>query len=732
MFSIFRWKVCVLVVFVYLSGLTGLRAQMRTPADLVNPFIGTAGTGHTFPGATVPFALVQLSPETGYAGWPYCSGYRYEDSTIMGFSHTHLSGTGAVDLGDLLLMPFTGSPEKDHFRSSFSHKEEVAAPGYYKVKLRDYNVQAQLTSTARAGFHQYRFAAKEGYVLVDLRHALMGDSGRLENHTISSGLEVVDATTLRGHTRTSGWAGDQHVYFYIRFEQPFVDYHWVSDSVKGKNQRIAFRFKGNKALQVQVKVGLSTVSIENAKLNLDTEIPGWDFNKVRDAAKNNWNEYLSAIAIKGRPDQQQIFYTALYHSLIAPNNIADVNGDYRGADNKVYQSKQHGYYSTFSLWDTYRALNSLFTMIAPDKVNAFIHTMVAHQEVAGFLPIWTLWGHENYCMIGNHSVPVIAEAYLKGIRDFDVEKAYRAMKTSLTVPHKNSDWEKYNRYGYLPADSIRVESVSTTLENTYDDWCMAQLAKALGKQEDYALFMKRAGYYRNVFDASTGLMRGRKSNGDWVTPFDAFKISHASTSGGDYTEANAWQYTWHVQHDVDGLIQLLGGRDAFIRKLDSLFSFDSKVVGDGATVDVTGLIGQYVQGNEPCHHVAYLYTLAGAPRKTQEKVRTITSTLYQNTPDGLSGNDDCGQMSAWYIFSAMGFYPVSPASGEYVIGAPQLDEAVIRLPGNKTFMIRARNHTPENRFVQQILLNGKPYHQPVITHATIMQGGVMEFVMGSQ
>ena len=707
-----------------------LYAQQNKVTPYVNPFIGTAGTGHTFPGATLPMGLVQLSPETGYAGWEYCSGYRYEDSAILGFSHTHLSGTGALDLGDILLMPFTGSPRRETYKSKFSHSKEQAAAGYYAVALKDNEVHAALTVTQHAGFHQYQYQGnKQANLLLDLRHGLVGKSpGRLEQHVVSSEMKIEDPHTITGYTRTKGWAGDKYVYFIIRLRQPIHSQTWLSDSTEKRNQRIVLSFPNLPARQQLVKVGISTVSVANARENLDAEIKDWNFETTKAAADQTWESYLSKIQVEGTAKQKTTFYTALYHSLIAPNNIADVNGQYRGADNQVYIASNKAYYSTLSLWDTYRALKPLYTILYPGKSNDIVASMLAHHQVAGFLPIWTLWGHENYCMIGNHAIPVIVDAYLKGIRNYDVSKAYEAIKISSTINHKNSRWDLYMKYGYLPSDSVRVEAVSTTLESGYDDWCVAQMAKALGKKADYELFSRRAAFYKNLFNPATGLMRGRTSTGAWVKPFDPLKISHASSAGGDYTEGNAWHYTWHVQQDVDGLIQLMGGKEAFIRKLDSLFAMDSRVYGDGATVDVSGLIGQYVQGNEPSHHVAYLYTLAGKPAKTQEKVHTIVNTLYSDAPDGLSGNDDCGQMSAWYIFSTLGFYPVNPASGQYVFGTPAFSKAVLQV-GSKTFTVKALNYAPGNKYIKSIKLNGKEYKLPYITHADIMRGGVLEFVM---
>ncbi|MBN2763200.1 MAG: GH92 family glycosyl hydrolase [Bacteroidales bacterium] len=702
-------------------------------AKFVNPFIGTAANGHTYPGATAPFGMVQVSPETGNIGWEYCSGYHYEDSTIMGFAHTHLSGTGWMDLGDILLMPFTGDTRKGSYKSSFSHTRESASPGYYSVYLDDYDIQAELTATQRTAFHSYTFKkAKEGHLLIDLKHGIVPTAAELETHVLKSGIQIGDSHFLSGFTITQGWAGEKHIYFAMEFEQPVVSLEWLTPPEAERNQQLILSFNkesGIDSFEVAVKVGLSTVSVENAMENLRKEIPGWDFNTTKQEARVKWNQHLNRIDIEGDARQKTIFYTTLYHTLVTPNNITDADSSYRGADNRVYKSESGAYYSTLSLWDTYRATHPFYTLLCPERVSGMVAGMIRHYEVQGYLPIWTLWGHENFCMIGNHAIPVIVDAYQKGIRGYDVNKAYEAVKASSEVSHPKSNWDVYLQYDYLPSDIIKEEAVSRTLESEVDDWCVAQMAKALGKQEDYAEYTRRAGFYRNLFDHSVNLTRGKNTDGSWVTPFDPFKISHAGDAGGDYTEGNAWQYTWHVMQDVDGLIGLMGGVDVFTAKLDSLFLLEPKVYGDGLTVDVTGLIGQYVHGNEPCHHVAYLYNYAGQPWKTQEKINQITTTLYNETPGGLCGNDDCGQMSAWYIFSSLGFYPVNPADGKYVFGKPMYRKATLN-PGNKPFVIEAKNLSSENIYIQGIELNRKPYYEKFITHQDIIKGGHLIFTMG--
>jgi len=706
-------------------------AQQSGYTSFANPMIGTDGTGHTFPGATVPFGLVQLSPETGFVGWDYCSGYRYADNRIYGFSHTHLSGTGAKDLGDILVMPFTGAPA-DTVVSSFSHSREKASPGYYAVELDDYRIKAKLTTTAHTGFHEYSYpGAKQAGIVINLKSALVNKASELETHVLESRIDIKDDHTLTGYTITKGWAGTQHVYFVIKLQQPIQLHQWLSDSAASRNHILALFFDGRKAFTQKMKVSLSTVSIENAQENMDTELAHWNFDRAKKEADKLWEMRLNKIRIEGTREEKEIFYTSMYHSFIAPNNIADVNGQYRGADNQVYKANDGVYYSTLSLWDTYRALNPLYTIILPDETRNIVSSMLAHQKVQGYLPVWTLWGHENYCMIGNHAIPTIAEAYAKGICKDNIQGAFEATRISSTVDHKGSDWTNYLRYGYFPSDIVTKEAVSKTMESSYDDYAVAKLAELAGKNEARDSFIKRSGFYKNLFDPQTGFMRGKTAAGNWVTPFDPFKLSHAGTGGGDYTEGNAWQYTWHVQHDVPGLIELMGGKEQFNKKLDSLFEQESHVYGDGLTLDVTGLIGQYAHGNEPCHHVAYLYTLSGQPWKAADRISEIIPSFYSNKPDGLSGNDDCGQMSAWYIFGALGFYPVDPVSATYVFGKPLHKKATIRV-GEKTFVINAKNLSPDNRYIQQVFLNGKRYYESGIRHADIINGGELNFIMGKE
>jgi predicted alpha-1,2-mannosidase len=704
-----------------------VQVSAQSYTQYVDPFIGTSATGHTFPGATVPFGMVQLSPETGNFGWNYCSGYRYEDTTITGFAHTHLSGTGGVDLGDVLFFPFEGQTP-DKFVSGFSKTTEKASPGYYTVVLKNNNIKAELTASAHTGVHRYTFNdGGSSHILMDMQSGLVDAPEQLETHVSEGSIKVIDKYSVSGYAVTSLWV-DKKVFFIARFSKPFKGYHFIDGD---NHRRLVVDFSTSAGDQMEVRVGISAVSVAGAAKNL-SETKNKTFEAVRTDADREWNTYLGKLKAEGTDQQKITFYTSLYHTLIQPNNIADIDGQYRGADGLVHQSADKVFYSTFSLWDTYRAAHPLYTILFPNKVGPMVESMLQHFNTAGMLPVWTLWGKESYAMIGNHSIPVIVDASLKGIPGFDKQKAFEAIKATLTI-NKNPkyNWDTYMRYGYLPSDSVTHEAVSRTLEAAYDDWCAAQLAKSLGKQADYEYFIKRSKFYNNLFDKSTTLMRGRLANGDWVKPFANLDSGQLAT-GGDYTEGNAWQYAWQVQQDIPDLIKLMGGKKAFSAKLDSLFSMETKVFGKGSTLDVTGLIGQYAHGNEPVHHVAYLYTLAGNPAKTQQMVRQIADQFYLNEPEGLSGNDDCGQMSAWYVFSAMGFYPVNPADGRYVFGAPLLSSISVTLPDDKMFVIEARGLSVSNKYVQSISLNGKLYTENYITHADIVKGGKLVFVMGDK
>lgn len=694
----------------------------------VNTFIGAADNGHTFPGACRPFGMIQTSPVTGAVGWRYCSEYVYEDSVIWGFTQTHLNGTGCMDLGDILVMPVTGNRHRawDGYRSSFQKNSESATPGYYTVTLDEPGVKAELTATLHTALHRYTYnKADSASVLIDLQHGPAWNEKQYHSQVKACDVKWENDSTLSGHVRNSVWV-DQDYFFTLQFNRPVISTVDLPMGETEKGRRIVATFDLQPGEEVLMKIAMSTTGVEGAKANMAAEQPGWDFEGTRKQAKDEWNSYLSRIEMEGTPDEMTNFYTCFYHALIQPNEISDVDGKYRNAADSIVTATGGKFYSTFSLWDTYRAAHPFYTMIVPERVDGFVNSLIDQAEVQGFLPIWGLWGKENYCMIANHGVSVVAEAYAKGFKGFDAERAFQAIKQTQTVSHKlKSNWEDYMKYGYFPTDLTAAESVSSTLESVYDDYAAADMARRMGKTEDAAYFSKRADFYKNLFDPTTKFMRPRKSDGTWKSPFDPTQAAHAESNGGDYTEGNAWQYTWHVQHDVPGLIALLGGEEAFTNKLDSLFTVELRT----QLADVTGLIGNYAHGNEPSHHVTYLYTLAGKPERTQELIRQIFDTQYRPAPDGLCGNDDCGQMSAWYMFSAMGFYPVNPVSGDYVFGAPQMPKFVLHLQGGKTFTVLAEGLSKEHKYVESITLNGEPYTKNYITHEDIMKGGTLVYKM---
>ena len=707
-------------------------AKQDTPqtdyTQYVDPFIGAADNGHTFPGACRPFGMIQTSPVTGAVGWRYCSEYMYADSIIWGFTQTHLNGTGCMDLGDILVMPFTGERHRtwDAYRSSFSKTSENATPGYYTVTLDQAKVKAELTATTHAALHRYTYEqADSASILIDLQHGPAWNEKQYHSQVNSCEVNWENDSTLTGHVNNKVWV-DQDYYFVMQFSRPVIDHFELPMAETEKGKRLVASFNIQPGKEVLMKVALSTTGVEGAKANMAAEVPGWDFEGIRTAAKADWNSYLSRIEAEGTDEEKTNFYTSFYHALIQPNEISDVDGRYRNAADSVVNATGGKFYSTFSLWDTYRAAHPFYTLMVPERVDGFINSLVDQAEVQGYLPIWGLWGKENFCMVANHGVSVVAEAYAKGFRGFDAERAFNAIKQTQTVSHPlKSNWENYMKYGYFPTDLTEAESVSSTLESVYDDYAAADMAKRMGKTEDAAYFARRADFYKNLFDSSTQFMRPRKSDGTWKSPFNPSQIGHAESVGGDYTEGNAWQYTWHVQHDVPGLIALFGGEEPFLNKLDSLFTLKLETT----QADVTGLIGQYAHGNEPSHHVTYLYALAGRPERTQELIREIFDTQYSPKPNGLCGNDDCGQMSAWYMFSAMGFYPVNPVSGEYVFGAPQLPEFVLHLADGKTFTIKAEGLSEANKYVKSITLNGEPYTKNFISHADIVKGGTLVYQM---
>ncbi|MCF0183290.1 MAG: glycoside hydrolase family 92 protein [Bacteroidaceae bacterium] len=692
----------------------------------VNPFIGTEGTGHTFPGACVPFGMIQTSPVTGAVGWNYCAEYVGTDREIWGFTQDHLNGTGCMDLGDVLVMPVTARPDRTSYRSTYVKETETARPGYYSVELDQTGVRAELTATGHVAYHRYTYNKVDSAgVLIDLQHGPVWNEGQYHSHVLACEVSKDDETTISGHIQNSLWV-KKDVYFVITFSKPIAALADLPLAEKEKGNRMVASFAMDEGEQLEMKVALSSSSVEGARKNLAAELPAWNFDDAAEDARKTWNSYLSRIQVTGTEEQKQNFYTCFYHALIQPNNIADVDGLYRNANGEVVKADNNVFYSTFSCWDTYRAAHPFYTIVMGDKVDGMVSSMVSQAEVQGFLPIWGLWGKENYCMIANHGVSIVAEAYHKGFRGFDAERAYNAVKRTQTVSHDlKSDWEQYMRYGYFATDSTEAESVSSTLESVYDDYAAWDMATLMGKTEDTAYFARRKDFYKNLFDPETRFMRPRLTTGEWKSPFDPAGLAHAESSGGDYTEGNAWQYTWHVQHDVPGLIELMGGKDAFTARLDTFFT--TELVS--TLSDVSGLIGQYAHGNEPSHHVAYLYALAGKPERTQELIRQIFDTQYAPRPDGLCGNDDCGQMSAWFMLSAMGFYPVNPVSGQYVFGAPQMERFVLNLPNGNTFTIEAENLSREHLYVDKIYLNGEPYDKPCINHEDIMRGGTLRYVM---
>ena len=705
-----------------------------------NPFVGTAYTGHTTPAAAYPFGSMQPGPQTGNLDWEHCSGYVCEDTLMWGFTQNKLSGTGVGDLCDILMMPFSGTPERKDYKSTIDKESETAVPGFYGVSLPGNGVKAAMTCSPHVALYEFTFDKEGASLYVDYQNAIVATGGyeRFQKRVLSSEYESVDPTTFKGDMRTTGWEDkgvnyiERDVHYAVVFDHPVKTETDVQDDPLMKAPRRLYTFDIAPGGKLLVKVSMSSVSSDNALENIEKEMPGWDFGDVRSKAEAAWEDVLRKVEIKGTKEQKENFYTSMYHLFFQPNNLADVNGEYRGADDQVRKAADGSYYSTLSLWDTFRAAHPLYTIVAPEMVAPLVNTMLDQCDAQGFLPIWPLWSQESYCMIGNHAVPVVVEACLKDFPGIDQERAYAAVRKTLTENHKNSYWDIYGQYGYYPFDLVKVESVSRTMECGYDDHCAALLAKKLGKDEDYEFFMNRSHNYRNLLDPESLLVRGRDSKGNWRTPFDKFQISHASTHGGDYTEGNAWQYTFHMQQDFDWMVEAEGGTEAFATKLDSLFVLTDTSEAEGFTGDVTGLIGQYAHGNEPSHHVIYFYTMLGKPWKTAELVRKVFDDFYKPVRDGLCGNDDCGQMSAWYIFSALGFYPVNTVSGDFVIGAPQIPEAVVNLPGGKKFTMKAKGLSEGNKYVKGVKIDGKPVTDWRISYDRIMSGCTLEFEMGPE
>ena len=733
----------------------------------VKPIIGTQRMGHTYPGATVPFGMVQLSPDTDtipyemngkYNGdvYKYCAGYQYDDKTIVGFSHTHFSGTGHSDLGDFLIMPTVGELQLNPgtadnpgsgFRSAFSHANESAEAGYYKVKLDDDNILAELTATNRVGFHQYTFPqSDQSHIILDLMYGIYN----YEDKNVWTFVRVENDTLITGYRQTNGWGRTRTVYFAMAFSKPFYQYgnknfskrqvyqgFWRKfDQTKnfpemaGKQLRAYFDFKTTAGEKIKIKFALSSVNTEGALLNLRTEAPGWNFDQVKQQAQDAWNKELAKITIQSKSkDDKENFYTSMYHAFLTPITYMDVDGSYRGLDQNIHKAKDFANYTIFSLWDTYRALHPFFNLVQPARNADMIKSMLAHydQSAQHMLPVWSHYANENWCMIGYHSVSLIADAVIKGNAPFDANKALDACVT--TARHGTYDGlSYYMSMGYVPEDK-NGSSVSKTLEYAYDDWCIAQMAKKLGRTDIYEEFSKRSQYFKNVYDASIGYMRPKLSDGNFRKDFDVL-----STHNQGFIEGNAWNYSLYVPHEPEQLIGMMGGKKRFVAHLDSLFTMHLPDKYFAETEDITrdGIIGNYVHGNEPSHHVPYLYNWTDQPWKTQERVRMILKKQFKPTPDGLGGNDDCGQMSAWYIFTALGFYPVAPGSDQYAIGSPAVDAATIRLENGKTFEIEAQNQGEKNVYVQKMILNGQPLTQLYLTHSDITSGGKLVFVMGEK
>ena len=705
----------------------------------VDPFIGTGGHGHTYPGATTPFGMIQVSPVNGLSHWDWCSGYHYSDSLMVGFGHLSLSGTGIGDLNDILLMPTTkeydlsvlkyGRKEQypvnaQEFRdmvpykSKYSHKNEKATPGYYQVYLEDPKVNVELTAAQRYAVHRYTFEkGADQSVILNLGYAINWDSPT-ETYLKASSL---DASLLIGSRFSTGWAENQKVFFAIKFSRPIIKMNLQEHQTQTTSGQFFF---DSSSEQLEVKVAVSSVSEENALANLEIDSP-IAFEATKDAAQRQWEKTLSSITIETPVDSlKTIFYTALYHAQVAPVTFSDKNGQFRLQNDKIAQTEGTAY-STLSLWDTFRAEHPLLTLLQPKVTADIINSMLAYYSVNKTLPVWTLYGNETNTMTGYHSVAVIAEAYLKGVRGFDAEKAYEAMKT--TMMQDDRGLKAYKKYGYIPFNAGVDESVTITLEYAYDDWCVAQMAKALGKTEDADFFLKRSEAYAHLFDKETGFMRGKSTDGKWRTPFDPKRSDHRENT--DYTEGNAWQHSWFVPHNVQGLIDLFGGNEPFVAHLEKLFTESSEITGDNTSPDISGLIGQYAHGNEPSHHIAYMFNVAGQPKKTQYWVDRILQTQYNTTPNGLSGNEDCGQISAWYIWSAMGLYPMNPASTEYQFGRPLFDKVTIHLPNGKTFTIIAKNVSKDNKYIQSVKLNGKEYTKWSLSHQELLSDGELVFEM---
>lgn len=753
---------CLFPFFAVLSALTvaqligaGAANAAERLSDYVCPFVGSRGEGNTFPGPTAPFGMVQISPDTDITNWDTDSGYEYTDPTIHGISLTHLSGTGCPDLGDFLFVPQVGEPSfelgrKDHpeegYQSAFSHDDESASAGYYRVKLQKSGVTTELTAGERGGIMRFTFPASDAAsIMTDLSHVINGGRWRVAE----SRVRIEDGNTVTGFHLVNGWARERYLYFAARYSKPFEDaqiilngkpviyksyinYRFRSrNEAVGTNLQFLAKFKTHAGEVIQVKVAVSAVSAANALQNLDSEIPGWDFDGLRETTRKKWDRELSRIQIDGSEEQKKTFYTSLYHAFLVPNLYQDVNGEYRGFDQNIHQSKTFTKYTVFSLWDTFRAEHPLLALIQEKRDSDMINSILDHysQSADHLLPMWELQGNETWCMIGYHAAPVIADGYLKGVKGFDAQRAFEALKTTAMNPDYDG-LASYRKLGWVPCDE-EDESLSKTLEYAFDDWSIAQMAKAMGKQADYEYFMKRAASYKNIYDPSIGWMRSKDSQGNWRTNFDAHLFG-GGVKLQDVTEATSSQYSWSVQQDVPGLIALMGGKEKFAQKLDSLFdaSQSKAFTSELSSNDLRGCIGEYWHGNEPSHHVIYLYCYAGQPWKAAERLHQVVNSQYGSGPGSLCGNDDCGQMSAWYMFTCMGFYPVCPASDYYVIGAPQIPHSVMHLSNGKSFSMTAKNISDENIYVQAVKLNGKNWTSPFLPYKELKNGGTIEFTMG--
>jgi len=761
-------KLTLFVGFTLLGGFSfsqvnAKKVDSKNLTHFVNPFIGTKDMGHCFPGAVVPFGMVQLSPDTDTAQYSYgqgynkevyryCSGYQFDDPNIVGFSHTHLHGTGHSDLGDILLMPTTGaiklnpgiaSKPNSGYRSRFSKTSEVAYAGYYSVFLDDYETKVELTASPRVGFHRYIYPKNnEANVILDLVHGIYGYEGKV----VWASIRVENDSTITGYRQTNGWARNRFIYFAIKFSKPFKSYglrndekeiyrgfwrRWQMDSdfPERSGHKVKAYFTFGNIDTLEVKVAISGVSTAGAIENLRVEADKVTFDKALTNAKDSWEKELEKIKVEGTDDEKTNFYTALYHCMIDPTVFVDVDGKYRGLDGNIHQANGFTNYTVFSLWDTFRALHPLMTLLEPSRASDMVNSMLEHykQSVHGILPIWSHWGSDNWCMIGYHAVPVIADAYMKGLKGFDEELALKAMVSSATYG-KYDGIDEYMKYGYVPKERSS-SSASVTLEYAYDDWTIYQMASKMGKSEIANTFKKRAMSYSNIFDIKTGFARAKDKDGKFITPFDPLQ-----THDMGYIEGNAWNYSLFVPHDISNLISLSGGTNKFTKHLDSLFTMTlpAKYYENTEDIDKVGLIGNYVHGNEPSHHVPYMFVYAGQPWRTQEVVRMVMNRMYLNKPDGLCGNDDCGQMSAWYIFSAMGFYPVCPGSNQYIIGAPYLSYLSVSLENGKTLTIKAEGVSDINKYIQSVSLNGQVLNRSFITHSELIQGGEMVFKMGKK